>query len=393
MSDAFIVSNGCGGEATAQVALVLEQHGRRSRAVETVAALAADPVFLGARRRAVILLAREASAETEAELVAFIEGPGRGTATIYVADSLAAATYKRLLRGGGEWLTREALRRELPEALRRIESGFAEEDAPAGAVITAFLPAKGGVGNTMLAAECGFAAAHRSAKAGGRVAVIDLNVQSAALADRLDLEARLDFSEILGRPERLDARLAEIFAAHHDSGLDVYASASRALVFEEVNGRALFALIDRLSQLYAAVHVDLPALRFSWTETLLAGADAVVATGTSDVPALRRLTEDAAMLDRLGVDRKRTVFVVNRCDTTLLGGVARRAEIERALPGREILMIRRDEALATEAADLGRPILEFAPKKPLGRDVRALADRLATTAPAATPPGVRADAA
>ncbi len=392
MSDAFIVSNGCGGEATAQVALVLEQHGRSVRAVETVAALVVDPAFTGARRRAVVLLAREASAATEADLVAFVEGPGRGTATVYVADSLAAATYKRLLRAGGEWLTREALRRELPETLRRIE-GPAAEDAPTGAVITAFLPAKGGVGNTMLAAECGYDAARRAGKTGGRVAVIDLNVQSAALADLLDLEARLDFSEILGRPERLDARLAEIFASRHGSGLDVYASASRGLVFEEVNGRALFALIDRLSQLYTAVHVDLPALRFSWTETLLAGADAVVATGTSDVPALRRLAEDAAVLDRLGVDRKRTLFVVNRCDTTLLGGIARKGEIERVLPDREVLMIRRDEALAGEAADLGRPILEFAPKKPLGRDIRALAERLATAAPAATPPGVRADAA
>ncbi len=379
MSAAFIIHNGSPQDAIARITLVLEQHGRRTRAVATAAALAADPHFAAARRALVVVMAPDATREAEETLLAFLEGAGRGAVTVYVADSIAAPAYKRLVRAGGEWLTKEGVQRELPDVMRRADA-VVEESAD-GAVVVAFLPSKGGVGNTTLVAECGVAAARRAKKSGGRIAAVDLNVQSGALADLLDMEARLDFSEIMTRPERLDARLAEIFVSSHASGLDVYASASRGIPFDEVNGRALFALIDQLSHLYTTVLVDLPALRFSWTDTLLAGADAVVVTGTSEVPALKRLAEQAALLDRLDVDPARVAFAVNRCEAKMIGGMARKAEIARALPGREVYLIRRDTDLAAEAADLGRPVVDFAPNKPLGRDIRALAERVAAVTP------------
>lgn len=375
MSDAFIIHEPGNREIAAAALVVLEQYGRRTRGLPSLEATETDPVFVSSKRRLLVMIPNAPGLEAEEKLLAFVEGKGRGVPAIYVADSIAPGAYKRLVRAGGEWLTCDALRRELPELLQRTKDASAETGE--GAVVIAFLPTRGGAGNTTLVAECGVAAALAAGKAGGRVAAIDLNVQSGALAYRLDLEPRLDFAEILNRPDRLDARLAEAFVARHGSGLDVYAGASSRIAFDEVSGRALFALVDRLAHLYDRVLVDLPALRFSWTEALLAGADGVVVTGAPDVPGLRRLTGDAALLDALGVEQRRALYAVNGCGSSMFGRIENAAEIMRALSGREVMLIRRDEEAMAEAADLGRPVLELHPRAAVARDIRAVADRIA----------------
>ncbi len=383
MSDAFIIHAPDDPEIAAPAVVVLEQHGRRTRRLPSAAATETDPVFMSSKRRLVVMIPSASGEAAEDELLGFVEGKGRGVPTLYVADSIAPGAYKRLVRAGGEWLTREAVRRELPELLQKMQDAPAE--AGEGAVIVAFLPTRGGAGNTTLVAECGVAAARAAGKGGGRVAAIDLNVQSGALAHRLDLEPRLDFAEILNRPDRLDARLAEAFVARHGSGLDVYAGASARIPFDEVGGRALFALVDRLAHLYDRVLVDLPALRFSWTEAILAGADGVVVTGAPDVPGLRRLTEDAGLLDALGVEPRRAFYAVNGCGSSMFGRIEHAAEIMRALAGRDVLLIRRDEEAVADAADLGRPVLELHPRAAVAKDIRALAERIAAVTRRTTP--------
>ena len=49
----------------------------------------------------------------------------------------------------------------------------------------------------------------------------------ASCTDYLDLEARLDLSEIEPRPERLDRQLLEVMLSHHSSGLAVVAAPHR----------------------------------------------------------------------------------------------------------------------------------------------------------------------
>ena len=55
--------------------------------------------------------------------------------------------------------------------------------------------------------------------------------------------------------------------------------------------------------------------------------------------------------------------MVNPVETGFLGRISRRAVIGRALAGRRIFLVRRDDGSARNALDVGRPLLELVPNR------------------------------
>ncbi|WP_238182581.1 AAA family ATPase [Methylobacterium trifolii] len=368
---------------------------RATVSVASLSALGGDPRFLQAARPLVLVGDMPAEPVTAAEVVAFAQEQRGHAFTVYVADTIAPDDYKQLVRSGAaEWIQWGSAAQELHDLAARLHGADLVERT---ARIVSFLPSKGGVGNTTLVVEAASCLAGRLKRGGGRIAVLDLNLQGGTLADILDLEPRFDIGEVMGRPERLDEQLIGVFTSRHSDRLDVFASPARRIGPEEIDPQIVFAFIDSISTRYELILFDLPQHWLSWTDSLIKGSDAVVLTGSTNVPALRKLTGKLAYLKEMGVPENRIATVLNGAEVDLLGRVARRAEIERVLNGQRCLFVRRDGAAVDEAADVGRPLSETAPSSRIGRDVRALADwieaatgRLAGTEPQAAATGAAA---
>ena len=351
--------------------------GHAPTAAASLDALRADPRYAEAPRA--LVLVPDLSGGTQAQDAIRFASEEQGRAfVVWVADALAPDLYKGLVRTrSGEWIGWGTGAQELADLTATLTGA---EAAERGARVVSLLPSKGGVGNTTLALECALHLATRRKRGTARVAVLDLNVQGGTLADALDVEPRFDLGALIERPERLDEQLIDVFTSRFNARLDVFAPPARALRLDEVPPQIVFTVLDAVAKRYETILIDLPPVWLPWIDNILQGSDAVVVTGAATVPALRRLTGRLAALDALPVPASRLAVAVNLCEADLLGRFERAAEIDRALSGRALFRIRRDTATACGALDAGRPLLEAAPNARVSRDIRRLADWIATAA-------------
>lgn len=346
--------------------------------VPSLSGLAADPRFVRAVRPLVLVAETPAEPAAAADAVRFAQEQRGHAFTVYVADTIAPDDYKQLVRSGAaDWIQWQNGAQELRDLAARLHGA---EAAERGARVLTFLPSKGGVGNTTLVAETASCLAARKRRGAGRVAILDLNLQGGTIADILDIEPRFDVAEVIGRPERLDEQLIDVFTSRRSDRLDVFASPARRIGPDELDPQIVFAFIDGISGRYDLILLDLPQHWLPWIDSLLQGSDGVVVTGTGSVPALRRLKDKLDYLKELGVPESRVATVLNEAEADLLGRIARRSEIERVLAGQHCFFVRRDTVSVEEAANLGRPLMETAPSSRIGRDIRTLADWIETVA-------------
>jgi pilus assembly protein CpaE len=232
----------------------------------------------------------------------------------------------------------------------------ATADGPGGSgQILSFMAAAGGVGATTLAIEA--AMLHlRDAKAPDTVCLVDLDFQTSACTDYLDLEPRLDVDEIGAHPDRLDLQLLEVMLSRHRSGLAVLAAKGRAAERRAFDAAFVLRLLDLVSSRFDTVVIDLPRAWDAWTDQVLLGSSHVYVVTDMTVPGLRFGRRAADALATRLPDLKPRV-IVNRFEQQLLFGTGlRRADVERALEGILEGTVSNNYKLVREAIDRGLPL-------------------------------------
>jgi pilus assembly protein CpaE len=263
---------------------------------------------------------------------------------VLVSKEISASDYKRLIRlGSADWISADAPVQEVVETISRQKSSQSEVGSSAKKpTVLSFLPSAGGVGNTTIALEV--ALHHKLAKPSRsqRACYVDLDFQTSHVCDFLDLEPRFQIQEILDRPERLDQQLFELFANHHSSGLDIFATPRSQLDLCSVNLSSLDLFLGMISRNYDFIVIDLPVTWLRWTVPVLVNSEAIIVTGFNTIPGLRQLknTVEAAM----GVKRAETEIsvVVNRVTHNLFGKIERRSHADRVLAGQKLFFLRED---------------------------------------------------
>lgn len=352
--------------------------------VSSLAVLGDDQRFLQAARPLALIANTPSQPIAAADAIQFATEQRGHAFIVYVSDTIAPDDYKHLVRSGSaDWIKWQSGAQELRDLTARFHGA---EAVVRIARVMSFLPSKGGVGNTTLVVEIAACLAGRVKRGGGRVAIVDLNLQGGTVADALDIEPRFDITEVIGRPERLDEQLIDIFTSRHSERLDVFAALDRRIGPNELEPQTVFAFIDSISGRYETILFDLPQYWLAWIDSLLLGSDAVVLTGGGTVPALRKLKSKRDYLGELGIPESRIATVLNGVEVDLLGRVTRRAEIERVLAGQRCFFVRRDGHAVEEAANAGRPLMESAPSSRIGRDLRAISDWVETEAGRLVPP-------
>jgi pilus assembly protein CpaE len=298
---------------------------------------------------------------------------------IFISDEISATHYKRLLQtGAGDWVSTRNAPQEIADVLwRRMAPSPAPQSERRKAAIAALVSSGGGVGNSTLAVEIGAQLKTNKSTRERSVCLIDLDFQNSHICDYLDIEARLQIDELAANPGRLDAQLLELFLSHHSSGLDVLAAPRSKAHPLELNVAALDTLFGMVSEKYHFVLVDLPASWLAWTPPILSASALVVVVGLNTIPSLRAVHDTLEAVRATKPFTAEIAVAINRCESGLLGGVARRQHAKTVLRGENILFIRDDRHAARESVDTGVPIALASRGSRLSKDIAQITNLVA----------------
>ncbi len=296
---------------------------------------------------------------------------------------------KAMLVGARDFLTKPPMGDELISAIRRagemarIEKsksaqvqampvssgggGMAGVRGPKGKVISIYSP-KGGVGCTTLAVNLALTLNNSDT----RVALVDGNLQFGDVAVFINEQGKNTILDLAPRSEELDPEIVEeVMVKHPGSGLHILAAPARPEHAEKVSSSQFSALLEYLSQMYAYVIVDTATFLTDVTLAAIDLSDLVVLVTTQDIPSIKNCRLFLDLLQTLGVERSRILFVMNRYDKRINITPERVAE---NLKQEVALAIPLDEATATKAVNRGVPFVLDSKNQPVSRGIFSLAE-------------------
>jgi pilus assembly protein CpaE len=311
-------------------------------------------------------------------LSAMIETLGRRRAppaAILVGEGLPTAAVRALLRLPKSDVleapfTTEDLARMAGELLAN------DEAAPAArSKCWTVMGAVGGAGATTVAIEIS-AALSRTRGSKNRVCLVDLHLADGAAAAYLGATPNLMMAHASAAPDRIDAALLDIFAAHVTDKLHVLAAPRDPRAFERTQPHTLLRLLDVACQAYDWVIVDMPRHRQPWTLDVIGGSDELMIISELTVPALLSARALADELEADLPDGPTPRIVLNRLASRMFGPAPSMTEAEKALGRKADGAITSDWEAAAASVNLGGPISQHRPKSKIVRDIEVLAERL-----------------
>jgi pilus assembly protein CpaE len=321
----------------------------------TLASRAADASFDGA---SVVVADVDGDNETEMQALSRVmERVGNWPPVVAVTQTLDATVARRLMQMRvSDFLVKPVTPIELVKTCARVAKAPGNTDTEAQ--IFTFLPAVGGAGVTTLAVQTAMLLLNSGGRGKTSTCLVDLDFQHGACSDYLDIEPRLNISEIEPRPERLDRQLLEVMLSQHPSGLSVIAAPNRPAEMRSFDPDIVTRLLDLVSSHFDYVVFDMPRTWFSWTDSVLLGSNRLFIVSETTVPGLRQAKQlVAAIRERLG-DNPKPQVIINRFVQKMFSGGLRRSDIEQTIGDAFLACIPNDYALVREAIDRGVPLEE-----------------------------------
>ena len=296
---------------------------------------------------------------------------------------------KAMLVGARDFLTKPPMGDELISAIRRagemarieksksvqvqavVASGnlnnLAGFGGPKGKIVTVYSP-KGGAGCTTLAVNLALTLNNDDT----RVALVDGNFQFGDVAVFINEQGKNTILDLAPRADELDPEIVEeVMVKHAASGLHILAAPSRPEHAEKISSAQFSKVLEYLTQMYAYVVVDTASLLTDVTLSAIDVSDLIILVTTQDIPSIKNCRLFLDLLQTLGVERNRILFVMNRYDKRINITPERVAE---NLKQEVALTIPLDEATATKAVNRGVPFVLDNKSQPVSRGVYMLAE-------------------
>ncbi len=278
---------------------------------------------------------------------------GRWPPVIAVTKSFSADVARRLVQMRvADFLVKPVSPIELVRACARVAQSGSSSEIKEAQIYT-FFPSAGGVGVTTLAIQTAMTLLASGPRGSITTCLVDLDFQHGACADYLDLEPRLDLSEIEPRPERLDRQLLEVMLSQHSSGLSVIAAPNRPAEMRSFDPNVVTRLLDLVSSYFDYVVIDMPRTWFSWTDNVLIGSNKLFIVSEMTVPGLRHAKQLVGAITERLTDGPHPKVIVNRFEQRFFAPGLRRADIQQALGDAFGGTIPNNYRLVREAIDRG----------------------------------------
>ncbi len=295
---------------------------------------------------------------------------------------------KAMLVGARDFLTKPPMGDELISAIRRAGEmartektksvqavaatvgslgGVSGFGGPKGKIVTVYSP-KGGAGCTTLAVNLALTLNNDDT----RVALVDGNFQFGDVAVFINEQGKNTVLDLAPRADELDSEIVEeVMVKHAASGLHILAAPSRPEQAEKVSSAQFSKVLEYLSQMYAYVIIDTASFLTDVTLAAIDISDLIVLVTTQDIPSIKNCRLFLDLLQTLGVERNRILFVMNRYDKRINITPERVAE---NLKQEVALSIPLDEPTATKAVNRGVPFVLDNKSQPVSRGVYMLAE-------------------
>ncbi len=298
---------------------------------------------------------------------------------------------RAMLAGARDFLTKPPMGDELISAIRRAGAMAQSErsksaqiaaavapisgnvgsmmgyGAPKGKIVTIYSP-KGGTGCTTLAVNLALTLNNEDT----RVALVDGNLQFGDVAVFINEQGKNTIIDLAPRADELDPEIVEeVMLKHPTSGLHVLAAPSRPEYAEKVSSAQFAKVLEYLRQMYAYVIVDTAALLTDVTLSAIDVSDLIVLVTTQDIPSIKNCRLFLDLLQTLGIERDRILFVMNRYDKRINITPDR---VTENLKQEIVSVIPFDEQTATKAVNRGIPFVLDSKNQPAARGVFSLAE-------------------
>jgi pilus assembly protein CpaE len=296
-----------------------------------------------------------------------------------------------MLAGARDFLTKPPMGDELISAIRRAGAMAQTERSksvqvqvapvsgnagsllgyggPKGKIVTIYSP-KGGTGCTTLAVNLAITLNNEDT----RVALVDGNLQFGDVAVFLNEQGKNTIIDLAPRAEELDPEIVEdVMLKHAASGLHVLAAPSRPEYAERVSSSQFAKVLEYLRQMYAYVIVDTAALLTDATLSAIDVSDLIVLVTTQDIPSIKNCRLFLDLLQTLGIERDRILFVMNRYDKRINITPDR---VTENLKQEVVSVIPLDEATVTKAVNRGVPFVLESKNQPAARGLFSLAENV-----------------
>ena len=297
---------------------------------------------------------------------------------------------RAMLAGARDFLTKPPMGDELISAIRRAGAMAQSErsknvqvqPAPAmgnmmgmgfsfggakGKIVTIYSP-KGGVGCTTLAVNLAITLHNEDT----RVALVDGNLQFGDVAVFVNEQGKNTIADLTPRAEELDPEIVEeVMVKHAATGLHILAAPNRPEYAEKVNSAQFSKVLEYMRQLYSYVVVDTSAYLTDATLAAIDISDLIVLVTTQDIPSIKNCRLFLDLLQTMGIERDRILFVMNRFDKRVNITPERVAE---NLKQEVASIIPLDEQVVTKAANRGVPFVLDGKNQPAARGIFSLAE-------------------
>lgn len=297
---------------------------------------------------------------------------------------------RAMLAGARDFLTKPPMGDELISAIRRAGSMAQTERSknaqvyvapvaggtgmiaggyggPLGKIVTVYSP-KGGTGCTTIAVNLALTLHNEDT----RVVLVDGNLQFGDVAVFVNEQGKNTIVDLAPRAEELDPEIVEeVMVKHAASGIHILAAPSRPEYAEKVSSAQFGKVLEYLRQLYAYVVVDTAALLTDVTLATIDVSDLIVLVTTQDIPAIKNCRLFLDLLQTLGIERERILFVMNRFDKRINITPERVADNLKQ-PVASVIPL--DEQTTTKAVNRGVPFVLDSKNQPAARGIFSLAE-------------------
>jgi pilus assembly protein CpaE len=213
-----------------------------------------------------------------------------------------------------------------------------------------------------------------------RVCLLDFDLQGGSVSTYLDLARTEKVYELLSNTGVVDRDFFMNTLQQFNGKLHVMTAAADMLPLDLISPEDVERVLNLAKANFDFVIVDLPGTVVQWTETVLTAADSYFAMIELDMRSAQNALRLIRALKAEELPYQKLRYLLNRAPKfTDLAGKARAKRLAESLDIQIEVMLPDGGAQVTQANDHGLPLGEFAPKNPLLKDIRKLAQTLVTS--------------
>lgn len=239
--------------------------------------------------------------------------------------------------------------------------------ATQGRVLVIYSP-KGGTGCTTVAINLAVALHNEETP----VALVDGNLQFGDIAVFLNEQGINSVADLAPRADELDPDIIEeVMITHTRTGIKILPAPSRPEYAENVSGDQFNKILQYLRRLFSYVIVDTSSALSDVTLAAIDMGDITILLTTQDIPSIKNARLLLDVVDVLGIDRKRILFVMNRFDKRI--GITPE-KVSESFKHDIVSVLPVDDRVVMPSINRGVPFMLSEKSRPISRAILSLAE-------------------